>query len=73
MIKINDLFEYPELQLFVIPGFQSELETFLVDDFVITRLPYDLWNLIEKSQFAFDLEGDYTKNKPFFCIFKIPI
>ncbi|MED4225632.1 hypothetical protein [Neobacillus cucumis] len=69
MTNVNDLFMCPELQIFVLPGFQSEIKTFMVNDLAITRLPIDLWHLIENDHFVPDLLGDYLSNKPFFCIF----
>ncbi len=58
-----------ELEFYVLPGLQMEVDALHLCGIFLTRLEYQDWILLEKSQFIDDLEGSFVRHPPYFCVF----
>jgi hypothetical protein len=61
-------------ELFIMPEiYSATTHTFMIGDVLVSRLSFEDWLIIERSQFSDDLTDVYARKvPPFFCIFPDP-
>lgn len=66
----NNLIGVSECELYMLPGLNAAFDACRIAGLTISRIEYQEFRILEKSQFADDLQEVFVYNRvPFYCIF----
>jgi hypothetical protein len=66
----NNLTSVGECEVYMLPGLSAEFDACRIAGLTISRIDFHEFRIIEKSQFADDLQDVFAYNRvPFYCIF----